>query len=185
MSDAVVFIAQFPLLIFGLVPRGFVSVNCVDRQGKGEKVHFERKRGNFCISTDPARLDVKAMHAYLSRSYWAAGIPEEIVAKSIQGSLCFGLFDAERQIGLTRVITDKATYAYLCDVYVLEDYQRSGLGQWLMEAVFSHPDLQSLRRFNLVTRDAHGLYAKFGFKPLKDPSRHMEIVRPDIYGANR
>ena len=148
-------------------------------------VHFERKRGKFCVSTDPSRLDVKAMHAYLSRSYWAEGIPEEIVAKSIQGSLCFGLFEAERQIGLARVITDKATYAYLCDVYVLEDYQRSGLGQWLMEAVFSHPELQNLRRFNLVTRDAHGLYAKFGFEPLKDPSRHMEIRRPDIYKANR
>jgi GNAT superfamily N-acetyltransferase len=143
--------------------------------------HFERQRGKFCISTDPGRQDVKAVHAYLSRSYWAEGIPEDIVAKSFKGSLCFGLFDGDRQIGLARVITDKATFAYLCDVYVLEDYQRSGLGQWMIEAVCSHPDLQNLRRFSLVTRDAHGLYAKLGFKPLKDPSRHMEIARPDIY----
>jgi GNAT superfamily N-acetyltransferase len=144
-------------------------------------VHFERKRGNFCISTDPARLDLTAIHAYLSRSYWAEGIPKDLVAKSIEGSICFGLFDADRQIGLARVITDKATFAYLCDVYVLEEYQRSGLGQWLMEAVCSHPDLQNLRRFVLLTRDAHKLYEKFGFKPPKDPSRYMEIARPDIY----
>jgi len=144
-------------------------------------VHFERKRGNFCISTDPARLDLTAIHAYLSRSYWAEGIPKDLVAKSIEGSICFGLFDADRQIALARVITDKATFAYLCDVYVLEEYQRSGLGQWLMEAVCSHPDLQNLRRFVLLTRDAHKLYEKFGFKLPEDPSRYMEIARPDIY----
>jgi GNAT superfamily N-acetyltransferase len=141
----------------------------------------ERTRDNFSISTDPARLDVQAMHEYLYKSYWAEGIPREVVAKSIEGSICFGLFDGSRQIGLARVITDKATFAYLCDVYVLEEYRGQGLSKWLMEAVCSHPELQSLRRFVLVTRDAHGLYEKFGFTRPRDPSRYMEIVRPETY----
>jgi GNAT superfamily N-acetyltransferase len=141
-------------------------------------IPFESSREGFVISTDPARLDVHAVHAYLSRSYWAEGIPIEIVAKSIEGSLCFGLFDGSRQIGLARVITDRATFAYLCDVYVLESHRGQGLGKWLMSAVRSHPDLQNLRRFVLVTRDAHGLYEQFGFTTLKDPTRYMEISRP-------
>lgn len=142
---------------------------------------MEIRRGKFTISTDPARLDVQAVHAYLTRSYWAEGIPLQTVAKSIRGSLCFGLFDGSRQIGFARVITDNATFAYLCDVYVLPDYRGQGSGKWLIEAVSSHPDLQGLRRFVLVTRDAHGLYAKFGFTPLKHATRYMEIARPGIY----
>lgn len=146
---------------------------------------LERKRGNFCISTDPDRIDVAAVHAYLSRSYWAEGIPIETVARSIEGSLCFGLFDGDRQIGFARVITDKTTFAYLCDVYVLEDYQGRGLGTWMMAVIHAHPDLQNLRRFNLVTKDAHRLYEKSGFRPLANPDRHMELVRPDIYRNSR
>ena len=142
---------------------------------------FERTRDRFSISTDPARLDIQAMHAYLSRAYWSEGIPLEIIAKAVKHSLCFGLFDGPHQIGLARVITDKATFAYLCDVYVLEEYRGQGLGKWMMEAVCSHPDLQNLRRFALLTRDAHGLYEKFGFTQLSDPRRYMEVVRPDIY----
>jgi GNAT superfamily N-acetyltransferase len=142
---------------------------------------MEARRDNFLISTDPARLDIKAIHTYLSRSYWAEGIPIETVAKSIPESLCFGLFEADNQIGFARVITDKATFAYLCDVYVLENYQGHGLGTWLMETVCSHPDLQGVRRFVLVTRDAHGLYKKLGFTELAAPARYMEIVRPNIY----
>lgn len=121
------------------------------------------------------------MHAYLSRAYWSEGIPRHVIAKSVEGSICFGLFDRTRQIGLARVITDTATFAYLCDVYVLEEYRGQGLSKWLMEAVCSHPDLQNLRRFVLVTRDAHGLYEKFGFTRPSDPGRYMEIVRPEIY----
>jgi GNAT superfamily N-acetyltransferase len=143
--------------------------------------YFERRRDRFLISTDPERLDIDAVHQYLARSYWAQNIPREIVAKSIARSLCFGLFDEQRQIGLARVITDAATFAYLCDVYVLEDYQGQGLGKWLMEAVCAHPDLQTLRRFSLATRDAHGLYEKFGFTPLKRPENQMELVRTDPY----
>src|SRR5438552_4170830 len=107
-------------------------------------IPFERTHEGFVIS-DPARLDVGAVHAYLSRSYWAAGIAKEVVGKSVEGALCFGLYEASRQIGLARVITDKATFAYLCDVYVLEDYRGRGLGKWLMSVVRSHPDLQRLR----------------------------------------
>ena len=144
-------------------------------------IPFEMNREKFCISTDRARLDIAAMHSYLSRAYWSEGIPIETIRKAVEGSLCFGLFDGSRQIGLARVITDKATFAYLCDVYVLEEYRGQGLGKWLMEAVRSHPDLQNLRRFILLTRDAHGLYEKFGFTPPKNPTRYMEIAPPDIY----
>jgi GNAT superfamily N-acetyltransferase len=136
---------------------------------------FEREREKFLISTDSARLDIDAVHGYLTRSYWAAGIPKDVVAKSLEGSLCFGLYEGSRQIGLARVITDKATFAYLCDVYVLEDYRGLGLGKWLMSVVQSHPDLQGLRRFVLITQDAHGLYEQFGFSRLKEPDRYMEI----------
>jgi ribosomal protein S18 acetylase RimI-like enzyme len=144
-------------------------------------MHFERERGQFSISTDPSRIDVDAIHAYLSRSYWAEGIPMEIVARSVDNSLCFGLFESGRQIGLARVITDRATFAYLCDVYVLEECRDRGLGKWLMETVLQHPDLRNLRRFLLATRDAHGLYDRYGFKVLQNPDRYMEIRYPDIY----
>jgi ribosomal protein S18 acetylase RimI-like enzyme len=126
-------------------------------------------------------MDVDAIHAYLTRSYWAEGIPKDLVARSMAGSLCFGLFDEERQIGFARVVTDRATYAYLCDVYVLEDYQDRGLGTWMMRELMAHPELQGLRRFGLVTRDAHGLYEKFGFTPLANPGGYMEIARPGLY----
>jgi GNAT superfamily N-acetyltransferase len=142
---------------------------------------FEKKRDPFCISTDPAKLDLEAVHAFLSRAYWSEGIPIDTVRKAIENSLCFGLYDDARQIGLARVITDKTTFAYLCDVYVLEEYRGRGLGKWLMEAVSSHPDLQNLRRFALVTRDAHSLYRQFGFSALAAPQAHMEIARPHIY----
>ncbi len=142
---------------------------------------FERRRGRFRISTDPADLDVDAIHRWLRQSYWAEGIPRAVVARSLAGSLCFGLYEDDLQIGLARVITDRATFAYLCDVYVLEEYRGRGLGRWLMESVMAHPDLAGLRRFSLVTRDAHALYAPLGFTPLAQPDRHMEIARPGMY----
>ena len=126
-------------------------------------------------------MDVDAIHAYLSRSYWAQGIPRDVVAKAIAGSLCFGIFENEQQVGFARVTTDRATFAYLCDVYVLEDHRGRGLATWLMEAVVAHPDLQGLRRFLLATRDAHHLYEKFGFVSLARPDIFMEINRPEIY----
>jgi ribosomal protein S18 acetylase RimI-like enzyme len=144
---------------------------------------FERHQDDFTVSTDPNRLDVEAIHAALSQVYWSAGIPRETVARALRGSLCFGLYAGERQIGLARVITDAATFAYLCDVYVLPEFRGRGLGKLLMRAVMEHPDLQGLRRFSLVTRDAHGLYRPFGFTEIKNPDRHMEIVRPDLYNT--
>jgi GNAT superfamily N-acetyltransferase len=142
---------------------------------------IEQERDGFVVSTDPARIDVAAVHAYLTRSHWAAGISREIVARSIAGSLSFGLFAGRQQIGFARVITDQATFAYLADVYVLEAYRGRGLATWMIDCVVGHPRLQGLRRFVLVTRDAHGLYAKFGFTPIAHPERYMEKLQPDIY----
>lgn len=142
---------------------------------------LERHQEAYTVSTDPARLDLDAIHAELSRSYWSEGIPKATVEKALRGSLCFGLFAGDRQIGLARVITDAATYAYLCDVYVLEEHRGHGLGKLLMRCVMEHPDLQGLRRFNLVTRDAHGLYRQAGFTAVKNPDRYMELLRPDVY----
>ena len=143
--------------------------------------YVERHRDEYCVSSDPGRLDLAAVHDYLSKSYWSPGIPIEILQGAIAGSICFGLFKSDSQIGFARVVTDRATFAYLCDVYVLDAYQRQGLGRWLMEVVTSHPDLQGLRRFVLVTRDAHRLYEKFGFQPLARPDGYMELHRPNAY----
>ena len=144
-------------------------------------MNTEWKRENLIVTTDPARQDVEAIHAYLARAYWCKGIPREVVERAVRNSLCFGLFDDAVQVGLARVVTDYATYAYLCDVYVLESHRGRGLGKWLIECVMTHPQLQGLRRFNLATRDAHSLYAQFGFQALRQPEVHMEKHKPDIY----
>ncbi len=130
---------------------------------------------NVSIRTDPACLDVDAVHAFLTRAYWAKGVSRERVARSLETSLCFGLFDGERQIGFARVITDRVTFAWLCDVYVIEECRGLGLGKRLIEAVRAHPDLRGLRRFLLRTRDAHGLYARFGFQRVDDAGEFMQI----------
>jgi len=135
------------------------------------------------ISTDPSRLDVDAMHAYLTRSYWSPGIPRETVERAVRHSLCFGVYERAggRQVGLARVVTDHATFAYLCDVYVLEDHRGHGLGKRLIEAVMAHPALTGARRAVLATRDAHGLYARHGFRTPPDDGVLMQILRPDVY----
>ena len=144
--------------------------------------YLHHERDEFLVSTDPARFDIDAIHAFLTSSYWAAGIPRAVVERAMAGSICFGLYDGHRQIGFARVITDRATFAYLADVYVLEEYRGRGLGTWLVETVIAHPDLRGLRRFVLVTRDAHGLYAKFGFTPIAKPENYMEKHQLDVYG---
>ena len=146
-------------------------------------VFIEYERQGYRILTDPDAMDIQAVHDYLASSYWARGIPLELVAKSVRGSLCFGVFKDDRQVGFARVVTDRTTFAYLCDVYVLESHRGQGLGKWLMDVVVAHPDLQGLRRFALATRDAHGLYEKCGFTRLARPEMFMEINRPDIYAT--
>jgi len=134
------------------------------------------------LSLDPARFDVEAVHAYLSTSYWAAGIPEPVLRKAMENSLCVGAYAGTEQVGFARVVTDRATFAYLADVYVLEKHRGQGLARKLVAALLRHPELHGLRRLMLVTRDAHGLYEKFGFTPLAHPTRVMELHRPDVYG---
>ncbi len=143
---------------------------------------FERQRGDFSLSTDLRRFHLGQVHTLLSQTYWAAGIPEETVARSLANSLCFGLFHGPEQIGLARVVTDRATYAYLCDVIVADPYRGQGLGRWLIEGVLAHPDLADVRRFQLVTRDMQPLYVPFGFHVSAHPERHLEISRPNLYG---
>lgn len=139
-------------------------------------------RNGYTISTDQDKLDVDAVHAYLSNeSYWATGIPRDVVERSLRNSLCFGLYRDRSQIGLTRVVTDYATMAYIGDVYVSAEHRGCGLSKWMMECVLAHPELQHLRRWMLVTSDAHGLYRKFGFANLKRPEGFMERHDPDIY----
>ena len=135
----------------------------------------------YSISTDATRFDIEAIHAYLARSYWSPGIPRATVERAIANSLAFGVFDGPEQIGFARVVTDRATFAYLADVYILEPHRGRGLGKRLVETILAHEDLQGLRRFLLATRDAHPLYAAFGFKPLAAPDRMMEIHDPHAY----
>jgi GNAT superfamily N-acetyltransferase len=134
------------------------------------------------ITCDKTRLDVDAIHAFLSQSYWSPGVPRSIVERAVANSLCFGVLLDGEQVGFARVITDRVTFAYLADVYILPDHRGKGLARRLMEQVSSHPDLQGLRRFLLATRDAHALYEKFGFRPLARPERIMEIHDPDVHG---
>jgi GNAT superfamily N-acetyltransferase len=144
---------------------------------------LEHVRGPYTISTDPRRLDETAVGRFLAQSYWAAGIPADTLRRSLAGSLCFGLFHGTDQIGFARVVTDRATFAWLCDVWIEEPHRGEGLGQWLVETVVAHPDLQGLRRFLLATRDAHSLYGRFGFQAPARPDAFMEIHRPEIYST--
>lgn len=141
----------------------------------------EWRRDTYLISTDREKLDRSLIHRFLETSYWARGIPRELVDRGIENSLCFGLYDGDRQVGFARVITDLSTFAYLADVFVLESARGRKLGVWLIETIMAHPQLQGLRRWMLATADAHGLYRKFGFTGLSRPERIMEIVDPEIY----
>jgi GNAT superfamily N-acetyltransferase len=143
---------------------------------------IEHQHGAYLISDDPARLDATAIHAYLTRAYWSENIPLEVVQRSLHGSLCIGAYDTNGlQIGLVRIISDHATYAYLCDVYVLEEHRRHGLAKAMLALTLHHPRLQGLRRWNLVTRDAHRLYTPLGFTAIAHPDRYMERLFRDVY----
>jgi GNAT superfamily N-acetyltransferase len=156
----------------------------------------ESRRGEFLVTTDPARIDLDVIHGFLTNCYWAKGIPREVVARSIKHSLCFGVYDgsgttprlttdarhgAPAQVGFARVVSDFATVAHLGDVFILESHRGRGLSKWLMECIMRHPALQNLRRWILLTRDAHGLYAQYGFTPVKALERYMELHRPEVY----
>ena len=137
----------------------------------------EAPRG-YEITTDPARIDVEAVHAFLTRSYWSPGIPLEPVERAIAGSVSFAVLTGDGELaGFARAVTDRATYAYLADVFVTEPHRGKGLGVWLVEAVLAHPELQGFRRWALATADAHELYRRFGFGPPADPDMHMFIDR--------
>ena len=156
----------------------------------------EFRQGEFLISTDRARLDLDVIHGFLTNCYWAKGISREVVVRSIEHSLCFGVYDgsgttlrlakearhgAPAQAGFAQVVSDFATVAYLGDVFILESHRRRGLSTWLMECIMGHPALRNLRRWTLLTRDAHGLYTRFGFTAVKAPERYMELHRADVY----
>ena len=149
----------------------------------------EWRRGAYLISTDPALIDVDAVHRYLAdESYWSRGVSRDVVARSIARSLAFGLYHAPAagepvQAGFARAITDRATMAYVADVFVLPEHRGRGLGAWLIECMLAHPDLQGLRVWRLATLDAHGLYEKHGFRALAHPERMMEIIDPDVYAG--
>jgi ribosomal protein S18 acetylase RimI-like enzyme len=142
-------------------------------------------RGPFTISDEPAAVDLDAVHDYLRRSYWAEDIPRETLARGVANCIPFSVFDGAQQVGFARVITDRATYAYLSDVYVLESHRGRGLSVFLMDTIMAHPDLQGLRRFSLTTRDAAGLYRRYGFVEIENPARYMEINRPGLYRRTR
>jgi GNAT superfamily N-acetyltransferase len=143
---------------------------------------MEQPHGAYLISDDPARLDATAIHAYLRGSYWSENIPLETVQRALQGSLCIGAYTRDaRQVGLVRIISDHATFAYLCDVYVLEEHRRHGLAGAMLKLTLGHPRLQGLRSWNLRTRDAHGLYAQFGFEPVSKPGSYMILRFPEVY----
>jgi GNAT superfamily N-acetyltransferase len=142
----------------------------------------EHRRGQFVISTDRARLHLDAIHGFLANCYWAKGVPREVVERSIEHALCFGVYDdSGAQVGFARVISDFATIAYVGDVFVLDTHRGRGLGKWLMECIVQHPALQGLRRWILTTRDAHGLYSQVGFTAVKFPERYMELHDPQVY----
>ncbi|MDF2187122.1 GNAT family N-acetyltransferase [Paraflavitalea sp. CAU 1676] len=139
------------------------------------------KKDEYTISTRKEDLNISYIHRFLTTSYWAEGIPVETVKRSIDGSLCFGVYHQNTQVGFARIISDLATYAYLADVFIDPQQQGRGLGKWLVGVILKHPDLQGLRRIELGTLDAHGLYAQFGFVPLPQPERFMQIRNPDVY----
>lgn len=136
---------------------------------------------HYEISDDKTRLNLDVIHGFLTRSYWSPGVPREVVARAIDGSLCVGVYAEGQQVGFARVISDQATLAYLADVFILEAHRGKGLSKRMMACLFAHPDLQGLRRMMLATRDAHGLYAQFGFTALGKPELFMERHRPEVY----
>lgn len=141
----------------------------------------EFTRDNYLISTDIQKLDLAIIHNFLTNSYWSKGITIEKVKRSIEHSLCFGVYEGTKQIGFARVITDYTIFGYLADVFIIEEYRGNGLSKWLMECVVNHPEIQDLRSWMLATKDAHSLYEKYGFKKIEEPGKYMSKKNPDFY----
>lgn len=147
---------------------------------------FEEKKDSYLLSTDKSKLDINLIHDFLcNKSYWAKGIPLDTVKNSIDNSECFGVYFDKKQVGFARIITDKSTFGYIGDVFVTEEHRGKGLSMWVMENIMKHPELQGFRRWIILTRDAHELYDKFGFTPVKRPQNYMENHVPDIYLQNK
>ena len=141
----------------------------------------EYQHGEYVVTTDRGRLDLELIYQFLTHSYWAEGIPREIVVRSVENSLCFGVFKGNQQVGFARIVSDFATYAYLGDVFILPEHRGHGLAKFLMRCIVEHPRLQGLRRWSLATRDAHSLYAQFGFRALAHPESYMERYNREVY----
>lgn len=140
---------------------------------------MENRKDKFTISDDNSRLDIGAICDFLSRAYWAKTRPRDLIERAIEHSINFGVYDGQKQIGFARVVTDHAIFAYVCDVFIHEEYRGQALGKWLMQNILAHPELQSIRRWCLLTRDAHGLYQQFGFTDLENPRRWMQKFIPE------
>jgi len=141
---------------------------------------YSIEKNNYLISTDKNKIDIEYVHAFLSQSYWSPGVPIIVVKKAMKGSLCFGIYYKDKQIGYARMVTDKATFAYLADVFIDEDHRGKGLAKWLVETILAHPQLQGLRRILLATKDAHKLYKQCGFTTINNPERYM-VYNPATY----
>ena len=138
------------------------------------------EKNNYFISTDKSKIDIEYVHGFLSQSYWSPGVPIKVVKKAMKGSLCFGVYYQDKQIGYARIVTDRATFAYLADVFIDENYRGKGLGKWLVEAILAHPHLRGLRRILLAIKDAHKLYEQCGFTSVSNPERYM-VYNPTAY----
>jgi len=146
---------------------------------------FEEKKDNYFLSTEKSKLDIKFIHDFLcNKSYWAKGILLETVKTAIENSLCYGIYINGKQVGFARVVSDKSTFGYIGDVFVVDEHRGKGLSKWLMECIMKHPELQGFRRWIILTRDAHSLYQKFGFTPVKKPQNYIENHSPEVYLSN-
>jgi len=141
---------------------------------------YSVNKNNYLISTDKSKIDIDYVHGFLSQSYWSPGVPVQVVKKAMKGSLCFGIYYRDKQIGYARMVTDKATFAYLADVFIDENYRGKGLGKWLVETILAHRHLKDLRRILLVTKDTHKLYEQCGFTSINNPERYM-VYNPTAY----
>ena len=146
---------------------------------------FEQKKDGFLISNDKLKLDLYAIHNFLTNCYWAKGIPFETVVKAVENSDCFGIYDNDKLVGFARIISDRATIGYLGDVFILESHRGKGLSKWLMECIMKYPDFAGFRRWILITRDAHELYKKYGSKPIEKPDRYMEFTNHEVYTGRK